>query len=428
MDLLATARSLLEQAPLCDACLGRPLADRSHGLSNAERGRALRVAVALDDDVPFEPFASGCWVCEDVCADFDDWAARVVEAFEGYAYETYQVGTRVPPLLEANGELLREAAGLPADAGEPLNREVNREVGKRVGAATGAEVDLERPDVLAILDLEADLVEPQVNSAFVYGRYRKLERGLPQTEWPCRECGGTGRRDGEPCQHCDGAGYLYADSVESLVAPPIREAMGGTDATFHGAGREDVDARMLGTGRPFVVEVTHPTDRFPDLGALEPAANAHADGRVEVEDLRLATHDMVERVKTLPARKTYRAAVAFEAPVDEAAFAAAVDALDGATIEQDTPVRVSHRRADLTRTRTAYAVEGTLDAPTEATLEVCGEGGLYIKELVDGDGGRTRPSLADLLDVPATVTALDVVAVEAEDGAFDDPAFIRSAP
>lgn len=45
-------------------------------------------------------------------------------------------------------------------------------------------------------------------------------------------------------------------------------------------------------------------------------------------------------------------------------------------------------------------------------LEVLGEGGLYIKELVSGDGGRTTPSLAEILAVPAKVVELDVVQVD----------------
>jgi len=48
-------------------------------------------------------------------------------------------------------------------------------------------------------------------------------------------------------------------------------------------------------------------------------------------------------------------------------------------------------------------------------VEIHGEGGLYIKELISGDEGRTEPSLAGLLGVGAEVTALDVVAVEGED-------------
>jgi len=425
MELWGAARRVLAQAPICDSCLGRPFADRSHGLTVAERGRALRIALALAEDEEYATYDGGCWVCEDLCATFDDRADRVVERLRDYSFESYQLGSRIPPLYVENERLLREQAQLDPEAGEALKAEVNREVGKRVGRALGVEVDFGRPDVLAILDLDADLVEIQINPAFVYGRYRKLERGLPQTEWPCRECGGSGRLDGESCQHCGGDGYLYADSVEELVAPVIRDAMDGIDATFHGAGREDVDARMLGTGRPFVVEVDHPTDRFPDVQALQAAVNDHADSRVEVDELQLASYEMVERVKELSANKTYRAEVEFASPVGETAFDEAVATLDGATIEQRTPRRVSHRRADKTRRRTIHEIDGTLETATDATVEVRSEGGLYIKELIHGDEGRTEPSLAGQLAVPATVTALDVVAVAAEDGSFADPAYLR---
>jgi tRNA pseudouridine synthase 10 len=46
-----------------------------------------------------------------------------------------------------------------------------------------------------------------------------------------------------------------------------------------------------------------------------------------------------------------------------------------------------------------------------------GDSGLYIKELISGDGGRTRPSLAESLGVDAVVEELDVINVgEESDG------------
>ena len=446
MERLESARAVAAESPICDACLGRVFADRSHGLENAERGKALRVTLAMLDDEPYEPAeAEECWVCEGQASRADEWATWAANELADVDFSTYQVGTRLPPLLEANDELLREEAGLDPEAGESLKRELNREVGKRVGEMLGGDVDFERPDVVVLLDLEADRVRVQVNPAFVYGRYRKLERGIPQTEWPCRECGGAGvTEDGEHCEHCDGEGYLYEESVESLVAPAIREAMGGRDATFHGAGREDVDALMVGTGRPFVVEVEHPTERFPDVSALEAEVNERAGGRAEVEGLALATYEMVERVKELPATKTYRASIRLAEPVEEAAFEEALTALDGSTIEQRTPERVSHRRADKVRTREVFSIGGELDDGEDATddgrtgtgtaggqtgtVEVHGEGGLYIKELLHGDGGRTEPSLAGLLGVDVEVTALDVVAVEAEEGEFAESVYLKSRP
>jgi tRNA pseudouridine synthase 10 len=186
-----------------------------------------------------------------------------------------------------------------------------------------------------------------------------------------------------------------------------------------------VDALMLGTGRPFVIEVEEPRRRTVDVARLEADINAFADGKVEVEGLRLATYDMVERVKELDASKTYRAEVAFGDSVTADELAEAVAALDGATVEQYTPQRVDHRRANLTRTRTVHSISAELEDDHRATVEVHGEGGLYIKELISGDDGRTEPSLAGVLGVAAEVTALDVLAVEGEDEAFEDETYFR---
>ena len=426
MNVLADARELAAEGPVCDACLGRAFADRSHGLTNAERGRSLRIAAALAADDPYESTdPAECWVCEGLCDEFDAWAERCAEAVDGVEFDTYQVGTRTPPLLDENERLLREAAGLDPDAGEAFNSEFNREVGKRIGPRTDTTVDFGRPDVQFTLDIDADAVEVDVHSAFVYGRYRKLERDIPQTEWPCNACDGSGYVGSQSCEKCGGTGYLYEDSVEELTAPIVRDVMDGTDATFHGAGREDVDARMLGTGRPFVIEVFEPRRRRVDTRRLTGDIDAFAEGRVEVDNLGLATYDAVERVKGLDASKRYRAEVAFGEPVDEDDFAAAVAALDGATVEQYTPHRVDHRRASITRTREVYEATGTLDDPTHATVEVHGAGGLYVKELVSGDEGRTDPSLAGELGVASEVTALDVLGVYGEHEPFEEPEFFR---
>ncbi|WP_276249740.1 tRNA pseudouridine(54/55) synthase Pus10 [Haloarcula rara] len=424
MTVFEDARAALATGPLCDSCLGRLFAERSFGLANAERGHALRVSLALEDDEPFEP-AEDCWVCELESERVEWWAEQAATAVRGYEFNTYQVGTKVPPLLEENDALLREDVGLDEDAGEALKTELNREVGKRIGDITGAEVEFGRPDVQFTLDQSTDEVDVNVNSAFVYGRYRKLERDIPQTKWPCNDCNGTGRWQGQPCEGCDGTGFRYDESVEQLSAPVVVEAMDGEAGTFHGAGREDVDALMLESGRPFVIEVDEPRVRDVDVEQLEADINDFADGKVEVEGLRLATHDMVERVKELDASKTYRMDVEFGEPVTDEALQSALEELEGATIHQETPQRVAHRRADLTRTRDVYATSGELVDSTHADIRIHGAGGLYVKELISSDEGRTEPSLSGLLGVDAVVTALDVVDVQGEDEPFADEAFFR---
>jgi tRNA pseudouridine synthase 10 len=332
------------------------------------------------------------------------WAGRVVEALGDIEYATFLIGTRVPPLMAESEELVWSELGLPGP--EPLKSEVNREVGKAVAAITGKAADLTRPDVVAILDLASGSVTVEISPLFFRGRYRKLVRGIPQTRWPCRQCQGAG------CERCGFTGKMYPDSVEELIGRTAAEAFRAEDAILHGAGREDIDARMLGTGRPFVMEMVSPRRRTVDLAALADAVNRAAEGRVGITIGGWASRGEVETLKSEKAHKKYRISLEVEGGIARKELEEALDRLKGAVISQQTPARVVHRRAD--RIRERRVVDATVAGQEDGRffLDVVGEAGLYVKELVSGDGGRTRPSLAGLIGRPARVVQLDVLEVE----------------
>ena len=181
---------------------------------------------------------------------------------------------------------------------------------------------------------------------------------------------------------------------------------------LHGAGREDIDARMIGTGRPFILEVVSPKRRTGDLPSVEAAINQSAQGRVTVELVRWTERNEVETLKSNKAHKKYRIIVGVEGAPSPDEFAKAVKSLSGVIIHQRTPERVAHRRADKIRERRVLAIECTGEEDGRYTVEVTGEAGLYIKELISGDNGRTQPSLSEALGFSARVTSLDVVLVE----------------
>ncbi len=324
-----------------------------------------------------------------------------------HEFSTFLFGVRLTPRQEAVEEYLDER--FPSPWAEPFKRDLNRALGKAFEWALAewgraAAVDFARPDVQFTVDLESGRIELVVAPVFFYGRYRKLARGIPQTHWPCRSCHGRG------CASCGGTGKQYPISVEELVLPAFLAATGGTGGHLHGAGREDIDARMLGRGRPFVVEVKEPRRRTIDLAAVAEEIHRSAEGKVEVLDLRPGDPDLVAQVKEEHADKRYRARVELGEPVSGEALARALAALVG-EVEQRTPVRVRHRRADLVRRRRVHEARGELLSPTAAEVEVLCQGGLYVKELVSGDGGATQPNLASLLGVPAKVVELDVLDV-----------------
>jgi len=205
--------------------------------------------------------------------------------------------------------------------------------------------------------------------------------------------------------------------VEELIAAPFLEAAQSDQVHLHGAGREDIDARMLGTGRPFVLEVLSPRCRSLDLPSLEHRVNATAAGKVDIGGLQFVSRETVALVKEARANKGYRALVTFGREVQPDALAEALASLLG-TIRQRTPQRVAHRRADRVRERRLHEAKGTLLSPSQAELKLRSEGGLYIKELISGDEGRTVPSLTATVGVPARVIELDVI--EVSSGSFPD--------
>jgi tRNA pseudouridine synthase 10 len=405
MTILEDVHKILEYGDICDHCLGRLFAKRSFGLTNVQRGSALRTSHALEYHIPFAGYEHGtCWICNDLFDSIDIWAEKVADAVQGLEFSTFVIGTRVPPMMSESEEMIW--SDLSLDKPEPLKSEMNREVGKAVSALTGKTGDPKNPEVTAVLNIAGDCVELQIAPVRFYGRYCKHERGIPQTHWDCRACRGKG------CEKCGFTGKQYPVSVEELIAQAAVQLFSADTGVLHGAGREDIDARMIGTGRPFVMEMVNPKKRTVDLQELEDAVNASANPRVSVKLERWSDKKTVEMLKSNKAHKTYRILVDIDDSIPCETVRTAVSKLNGALIHQRTPLRVSHRRADLVRERTVIDITYLGLEESLHSIEVVGEGGLYIKELVSGDGGRTTPSLSEILATPAKVVTLDVVEVD----------------
>ncbi len=209
---------------------------------------------------------------------------------------------------------------------------------------------------------------------------------------------------------------MYPESVEELSSKPLLEATEGEKTAFHASGREDIDARMLGAGRPFVIEVSKPKKRFVDLKEIEAKVNANAVGKVKVSRLRFTNKDVVRRLKKGEgAQKEYRLLAEFENEVSDEGLRMLEEALSGASIKQQTPLRVLQRRADLIRERYIYKLKVKKVSLKRALMEIRCQGGLYVKELVSGDEGRTIPNVSDLLGNRGKTLKLDVLKVIMDD-------------
>lgn len=267
---------------------------------------------------------------------------------------------------------------------------------------------------------------PPTTKVFVEGRYRKLSRDLPQTVFFCPECKGHPRRR-RKCTYCEGFGKLTRDSIQELVAWVLGKACQTRKNKFHGSGREDIDVRMLGRGRPFVIELIGPKCTDVDLAEVERTINERNAGRLEVEGLHWTEKARVRVLKEGKYAKRYRALVGIEGEVD----ADRVESILGRRVQlaQQTPERVAHRRADKIRTRWIQLEQlEKLDQPESSEalepsqagrweLVVTAQHGTYVKEAISGEKARTQPSLGELLGgVTCTCVELDVLAILDEEG------------
>jgi tRNA pseudouridine synthase 10 len=444
MDILEKTLTMLSKYPLCDHCLGRQFALLGYSIENKDRGKALKLSLTLQASaLNLAKNAEGikrlkvlaangfsreaqetlhhlkkriakkdqlktCFLCESKFQLLDGLIQKALQAIANYEYTTFLVGVELPVAVEEREDEFKAAFNV--SYGESIRHEFGRLLGKGIAEQTGKTVEYKKPDIVVIVKPFTEQVRVQVNPLFVAGRYRKLVRDIPQSKWFCSSCRGKG------CEKCGGTGKMYPESVEELVSKPLLEAAEGEKTAFHASGREDIDARMLGSGRPFVIEISKPKKRFLDLKKLEGDVNANAAGKVEVSSLRFTNKDVVRRLKKAEsAQKEYRVLIEFENEVSEENLRLLEEKLSNVLIRQQTPLRVLHRRADLTREKYIYKVKVKKVSLKRAEMEIRCQGGLYVKELVSGDEGRTTPNVSELLGNRAKPLKLDVLNVIMDD-------------
>jgi len=268
-------------------------------------------------------------------------------------------------------------------------------------------VEFKNPQVVALVDTRFADVTLDIAPVFIAGRYNKFSREIPQTIWPCRVCHGKG------CDHCHGAGKMYPTSVQEIIGDIALEMTGGQEHFFHGMGREDIDACMLGDGRPFVLEISQPRYRNIDLDELERRAN---QGELAAyNNLRFVQREAVERYKAAASDKVYHVHVKAEGKVNKEELVNVALSFKDVNIDQRTPRRVEHRRADLVRKRRIHWCQAEWKSDDSFDLELETDSGTYVKEFVSGDEGRSVPSFSERLGIQCKVETLDVLAIKFEE-------------
>ena len=291
--------------------------------------------------------------------------------------------------------------------------------------------------------------------------YTKSRRDVSQTPFfvSGREARGSGSADGPVAKKR----RLGVTSVEEQILPAIEQHVGGISThneqntpmengkrfgmiKFHASGREDMDVRMMLprqvpdgktiTGRPFVCEVTDAL-RLPsldDLSQIVATINQMTDdstiitGQSSNKDVSRSYGRNPLGVDISPDLCFVQASAYsnLQAETEEkikyyACYCWSQNSFTSIEflrerlqrhtfpleIKQKTPIRVLHRRVNMTRTRRVLSCHADRIDDHNFILHISTDAGTYVKEWCHGDLGRTTPSLSNLLGCKADILQLD---------------------
>ncbi len=415
--VLMLASRILERYPLCDRCLGRFFAGLGMGLSNFERGRSVKVLMAMElhagaskdpqalrDKIYLyslnagEPFSSlyrhiygldppkpsPCYVCggkvESIIAD---WVKRVGESLRAMGFRRFILGVRPPEgSSEAEEEIAREFS---LQHWESIKNDLKREIGKGVSRSYGFEPDFSDPEIMLILDISRESIEAVIPSLIVSSRVVKLVRGVSFKK------------------------RLGKRSLEDIVERVAEDLGEGVRISI--PVRDTSRYRILGEGCYSILEIRSPK---PGRRSLEVISNTINKGQgiyiinVIGKGRRRDVEDLAARVK----RITYRIYVYSDKKLGDIEIEK-LKSQSPITLEQRTPKRIVERGGVERIYRGDLKIEA-IHRISEKTFEIIASTSskIYIEEAITGDEGRTSPSLSSILSTDLKPLEIDVIRIE----------------
>lgn len=410
-DLLNIAESILRRYPLCDRCFGRFFASLGRGLSNDVRGRSLKTSILMNlfyrnmssgsetlrsnlQELARnggEPFRSSlkiltgddveirkCYVCgssiEDLILEYSD---RVVRILERERISRFLLGVRVPrELVEREEEIAREFS---ISTWESIKNELKREIGKRV-MMKGFKPEFEDPDAIITIDLTVNVITISRPSLMYVVRIRKNERGF---------------RIRGPENSLE---KLLEEKLSNLSPEYVR---------IHTTTRDSYRYRITDEGVFAVLEIHAPKRRDMDLKDLQVLLRELQP--FEIEIISRGFRKDVRELNNRLSKTIYRIKVECSRDLKDEEIEK-IKSMGVMTVTQHTPSRfVSRGAPETTRRGVASLREFTRINDKVYSIVVVIDKRLFPEEFISGDGGRTSPSLSEVLGVELKPLEVDII-------------------
>ena len=244
--IILQSKSILKECDLCDNCLGRFFINSTHLSSGKRLGNKIRNSIN-------SRAVTKCYICKNLFSNADLYVKMMHNASMGYEFSTFTVGAILKQSIIERDDKLRSKFHLHGVDG--IKTAVTRELGKKFVRKTKKRIDHLSPDITFTINFRTEQCNVKTKPIFLYGRYIKDKRGLPQKGESCQDCKGKG------CIFCNNHGIVSFDSVEGKISKFLYEKFETDQVKFTWIGGEDKTSLVMGNGRPFFAKLLSPKKR-----------------------------------------------------------------------------------------------------------------------------------------------------------------------
>ncbi|WP_218869113.1 tRNA pseudouridine(54/55) synthase Pus10 [Candidatus Nitrosotenuis sp. DW1] len=376
-SVLQLSQKILKEYDLCDVCLGRMFAKKLGLASNKKLGEKIHRALKIK--------SAKCYVCKNIFDGVSSQVAKMLDVSSDYDFATFLVGTKLKPSILDRDDHMRSRFRLRGIDGIKTN--ITRDLAKQFSRKAKKKVESSEPDLVFMIDFKADSCTLQTKPVFLWGRYTKSERNIPQKQKPCATCLGKG------CIDCNHHGISEFDSVEGLMSKYLFEKFDALQTKITWIGGEDSTSLVLGSGRPFFVKLLNPKKRHLRL------PKKITLGKITIHNLKLIGKTPSGPVQFTSKVKLY---ITCENKIEQNSLSK-LDQLENNTI---AVYEKSGRRTEKLIRNMRYKPS----TENSFYLSMTAGGGLPLKRFVSGDD--IFPNISDILENRCRCETFDFEAVK----------------
>ena len=236
-------KSILKKYSICNYCLGRLISKKLCLKPSKNLGKKFNIK-STDSDL------KKCFICKNIFEKLDQVVAQMIQNSSSYEFQTFLVGSVIKPSILDNDDIIKSKFKIKGILN--VKTHINQEISKKFKRQTKSKLDVLNPTITFKINFKDESCQVYSKSLFVYGRYTKKQRNMPQKQTTCKNCQGKG------CMICNFHGLENFNSVEGQIAKFLYKKFKSKQVKVNWIGGEDKSSLILGNGRPFFVKIFDP--------------------------------------------------------------------------------------------------------------------------------------------------------------------------